>query len=109
MSKLHQKANVRSYLPLQDFLENMTMAFVLILIAVTHQSERIPLGERLEKSQGKFLAVVFNKPIPLVDCSALKQLTSILFSKFRPSDPVIPKLLKKLFARPETCHPDIVS
>lgn len=85
------------------------MTFFLILITVAHDGDGIPFGEGLEKTQGKLLTVIFNSPIALVDCPALKELFTIPSTEFCPSNTFIASLFEKLLARPETSHPDIVS
>ena len=81
----------------------------LVLGAMAHQSHRAALGELLEKPQREFLPMVLDGLVSPVYGSALEKFFPVAKTERAPTDPAGKELLQQLLARPEICHPDVVS
>jgi hypothetical protein len=80
-----------------------------ILVAMAHQSHVSTPSQLLQKPQRKFLPMILNKLIRLVESSTtLKQLTPIPPSKIRPSNPAGLKRVQQGLAGAQICHPLVI-
>src|ERR1041384_2156149 len=98
-----------SDLSFQDRLQDMPVAMGFVFVAMAQQSHRLALGQLLEKSQGKLLPVVLDRPISLVNRSAFEQFLAVPAAELAPTHPARKHLVQRLLARSEVRHPHVVS
>ena len=80
-----------------------------VLGAMAQQRHSLALGKMLQEAQGKFLAVVFNSLIALIDRSVFAQFLAIPIAELRPADFSGNEFIPELLAWPQVGHPDIVT
>ena len=62
---------------LEDLAKHMPVALRLVLRTVAQEGDRCTLPEFLQQAEGELLAVVLDRPVPLVDRAALEQLLAV--------------------------------
>jgi hypothetical protein len=97
------------HLSVEQRLQQVPMTMRFVLGAMAQQRHGLFLGKMLQEAQGKFLAVVLNSFIALIDRSAFAQFLAIPIVELRPADFSGNKFIPELFTWSQVGHPDIVT
>jgi hypothetical protein len=93
----------------ENALEKMAMAPGLIFGAMAHEGNRAALGEGLEESKRKLLAVILDRAVGTIKKRAFEQLSAVATRKLSPSDAAGLVLSEQAFTRAEARHPNVVT
>ena len=85
------------------------MAVCLIFRAMAHQSDVLAFGQMLEKSQGKFLAMVLDGSITCVKGLIFEQFITVTLPEFGPGDFPGEKTADQPLAGTEVRHPNVIA
>lgn len=79
---------MNSYLPREDFTENMPVAVWQVFNTVTHRPDGASSHERLKRAQSELLPVVRDQWVAPIDTSTFLQFRAVAPDEFAPANPL---------------------
>ena len=100
---------VLRHLPLEQLLQQVPVAVLLVFRAMAKQRHRLASRKMLQEAQSEFLAVILDSLVAAINRTILTQFPGISVAEFWPSNRPGQKFTPECLARPKICHPDIVA